>query len=439
MYLNMSLSGLISILSWLFILFPISFIIGNLVLNLNFILFVLLGCIYLNKKKIKFEYNFLILLFLFFCISLIISSLFNQFNVDKSFLYIRFLAFYYICFYLLKEKIFRIDRVFYFYAIFVSIICVDLIIQYIFDYNIIGLKKNELGPTSFFQDEKIAGSFIQNFGFFLIFTIFYKFKKNNFFNLILKSFLISLISISIFISFQRIPMVIWIFFLTVYGAIYYKSKLLPILLSFAILTLFVSSFSSKEIVDSYSSFFHNTKSIGSKTFKNYNIIKNKKLFEEIKNDESKVIHFESGSGHASLYAGAFYIWEDNKTFGIGYKNFYNKCVKKRLTRCSTHPHNYYLDVLVSTGLVGLTILIAYLIILFLKSIYSLRINIIKKNQKEFDILIIAFINFLMFFFPLKSSGSFFTSSNSTYMIITLVILLSQLQTVNSKKKLFKYF
>ena len=60
-------------------------------------------------------------------------------------------------------------------------------------------------------------------------------------------------------------------------------------------------------------------------------------------------------------------------------------------------------------------------------------------QKKFDILIITFINFLMFFFPLKSSGSFFTTSNSTFMIITLVILLSQLQKIDFKKKLLKYF
>ena len=325
------------------------------------------------------------------------------------------------------------DLIFYYYAIIVAVISLDLIIQYFFGYNIIGLKINELGPTSFFQVEKIAGSFVQNFGFYLVFIIFSKFNKNNFYTIILKSFLVSLVSISIFISFQRIPMVIWIFFLTIYGMVYYKSKLIPILLSFAILTLFISNFSSKEIVESYTSFFDNAKDISSRTFKNYNTIKNKELFEEIKKDEIKVTNFESGSGHASLYANAFYIWEDNKILGIGYKNFYNNCIKKKLTRCTTHPHNYYLDILVTTGLVGLIILITYLIILFTKVIYSLRINIKDKSQKKFDILIIAFINFLMFFFPLKSSGSFFTTSNSTYMIITLVILLSQLRIINSKK------
>jgi len=235
------------------------------------------------------------------------------------------------------------------------------------------------------------------------------------------------------------PMLIWIFFLTIYGIIYYKSKLLPILLSFAIFSLFINNFSSKEIAESYESFYNNSKIIVSRAVKSYNIMKDEKLWEEVKADPKKAEYFERGSGHSSLFAHAFYIWGDSKILGIGYKNFYNKTIEKKLTRETNHPHNYYLDVLVSTGLVGLIILIIYLMILFSKAIYLLRINIKKINHKKFDVLIVAFINFLIFFFPLKSSGSFFTTSSSTYMMIILVILLSQLQTVNSKKSLFKYF
>ena len=109
-------------------------------------------------------------------------------------------------------------------------------------------------------------------------------------------------------------------------------------------------------------------------------------------NQLKAGNFERGSGHASLYAQALYIWDDNKILCIGYKNFYNKIVEKKLIRSSTHPHNYYLDVLVSTGLIGLIILIVYLIILFSKVFYLLIINIKNISQKKFDILIITFIN-----------------------------------------------
>ena len=445
MLFKINLRQLSLILNWLFIFFPLSFIAGNLLINLNLLLVIIFGSIFLIKKNIKINYDLLILIFFLFCITLIISCIFNQINISKAFLYLRFLIFYFICFNLVKEKVFNLDKIFYFYAVITGIICLDLIFQYFLGYNMIGLEINKFGaiqkevPTSFFLDEKIAGSFIQNFGFYLAFIIFFKFNNNSFYNIVLKSFLISLISISIFISFQRMPMIVWIFFLTIYGIIYYKSKLLPILLSFAILALFINNFSSKEIAESYGSFYNNAKIIGSRTLKSYNIMKNEKLWEEVKADPKKAEYFERGTGHSSLFAHAFYIWEDSKILGIGYKNFYNKTIEKKLTRETTHPHNYYLDVLVSTGLLGLIILIAYLIILFIKVIYFLIINIKKINQKKFDVLIVAFINFLVFFFPLKSSGSFFTTSNSTYMMITLVVLLSQLETFNSKKKLFKYF
>lgn len=452
MYLKMNLDRLISILNWLFILFPISFIAGNSIINLHFLIFVLFGCIYLKKKNIKFQFDFLLLLFLIFCATLIISSILNDFNITKSFLYLRFLVFYFICYFLLKEKKFNLDKVFYYYAIFVSIISADLIIQHALGYNIVGLKIQNFGTirsavaTSFFIDEQIAGSFVQNFGFYSAFIIFYKFREKKFKNVIIKSFLLSLISISILISFQRAPMIIWSFFLIVYGIIYYKSKLIPVLLSFVILSVFILNFSSKQLIESYKSFSGNAiglfggESIPEKTLKNYRILKDKKKYEEVKKNLTlSKSHYESGSGHASLFANSIYIWEDSPILGIGYKNFYNKCTEKKLTRCSTHPHNFYLDVLVTTGMAGLIILILYIFILFLKVFYSLKINIKIKNEKKIHILLIALINFLMFFFPFKTSGSFFTTSSATYMIITLVVLLSQLKKNNLKNNFLKYF
>ena len=54
-------------------------------------------------------------------------------------------------------------------------------------------------------------------------------------------------------------------------------------------------------------------------------------------------------------------------------------------------------------------------------------------------LIITFINFLIIFFHSNHLAVFLQASNSTYMIITLVILLSQLQKLILKKKIIKIF
>lgn len=439
MYLKIKINQLVLTLNWLFILFPLSFAAGSFIVNAHFLTFICLGCVYLKKKNIKFRFDTLLFIFFLFCTSIIISSIDNQFNLGKAFQYLRFLIFYFICFYLLKEKVFSLDKVFNYYALFVSIIIIDLLIQHFFGYNIIGLKIYNFAEdkipvaTSFFQKEKVAGSFIQNFGIYLVFLVFYKFKKFNISHILIKSFVVSLISFSIFISFQRMPMVIWIFFLTIYGIIYYKSKLLPILFSFVILIFLIINFSSKDIITSYNSFFDNIKRMEATVLRNYNIIQNEKKYNEIKINPEKISKFELGSGHASLYANAIYIWKNNVLFGVGYKNFYNNCVEKKLTRCTTHPHNYYLDIIVTTGLFGFLIFLSFIVIVLSKIFKSLKFNLKSKNKKKNDIILFSLINFLMYFFPLKSSGSFFTSLNSTYMMIILVILLSQLHIENHKK------
>jgi len=423
----MNLDRLISTLNWLLILLPISIIAGNSIINVHFTLFILIGIFYLVQKKIKLHNKFLIFSFLLFCLVLILSSFYNQFNIDKSFYYLRFFIFYLICSHLLIEKKINIKKIFYFYAVPIAIICIDLNFQNIVGYNLVGLKISEnLGATSFFYDEKIAGSFVQGFGFFLIFFIFDFFKKNNFISILLKATLISIISIAIFVSLQRMPMIIWIMFLSIYGLIFFKTKLISVIFSFVFLFVFVNNFASEKSKIIYKSFFSNALVVMEKSYYNYETNKNKKRLEEIRSDLNSAREFVRGSGHANLFANALYIWEQNKFLGIGYKNFYNECAKRKLLRCSTHPHNYYLDILVSTGVIGLSIFLIFLITIFIKSIKILNYNYQRKMGEKININLILLINYLMVFFPFKSSGSFFTTSNATYIILILSLLTSQL-------------
>ena len=88
-----------------------------------------------------------------------------------------------------------------------------------------------------------------------------KFEKTIAKNEIIKSLLVSIISIGIFVSSQRIPMIIWILFLTFYGMVFYKSKLKSILFSYIILSVFIISFSSAQERMRYVSFYDNAKTI----------------------------------------------------------------------------------------------------------------------------------------------------------------------------------
>ena len=85
-----------------------------------------------------------------------------------------------------------------------------------------------------------------------------------------------------------------------------------------------------------------------------------------------------------------------------------------------HPHNYYLEILTETGIVGFTIIsLAFLIIIyitFVKKYFLLS----PLNNNNF---IIPFIFlFIAEIFPIKSTGSFFTTGNATYLFLILGIL-----------------
>ena len=142
----------------------------------------------------------------------------------------------------------------------------------------------------------------------------------------------------------------------------------------------------------------------------------------------------SGSGHASLYSTATVIWLENKFLGIGMKNFYKECNKKNSLLCSTHPHNFYFDILVSTGLMGL-VPFSFIVIILLKKTISLVRNI-TNNDNYYEIKLCLLISFLMSFFPIKSSGSIYSTyaASSLFLILSLCIYFFNKKTKLKNKK-----
>ena len=136
---------------------------------------------------------------------------------------------------------------------------------------------------------------------------------------------------------------------------------------------------------------------------------------------------------------SFYdTWLMNKYIGGGLKNFRYYChTRPNIDKnsnfvCNMHPHNYYLEILTETGLVGFIILVsAFLLILqstFIKKYFS-------RSSKNYDNVIIPFI-FLFFIeiFPIKSTGSFFTTGNTTYLFLIMGLLVGLIPKQNSIEK-----
>lgn len=421
------------ILNSLLILFPIFFILGNFSINSFTILFSIFSLIYFIKNKVKFSFKFYEVIFLIFCFSIILSSIINEHNLVKSIFYLRFFILLYFLNYFLSKNIINLEKIFKFYFLFVLIVALDLIFQHFLGFNVIGLKILENGATSFFGDERIAGSFIKQFGFFAAFFLFEKLDVNKNIKFITRVIFFSIINIAILVSWQRVPMLTWFIFFTMYGLFYFKTKFLSILTSFIVLMIFINIFTPDVAQRKYGSFYDNATDLIMKSMKVYEVRKDEEKLEEIKWDKEKRVSMNKGSGHHNLFMNSIFVWEDNKIFGVSLKNFLKKCNEKVLFKCSQHPHNFYLDILVTTGLLGLIIILAFLIIIVLNLIKVSKTLYKTKNSVNSKYSILLAFNFLMYFFPFQSTGGFFTTANSTYMILITSLLITFIFTKSNKK------
>tara|TARA_Y200000002_G_C22581977_1_gene621276 strand:+ start:65 stop:706 length:642 start_codon:yes stop_codon:yes gene_type:complete len=132
---------------------------------------------------------------------------------------------------------------------------------------------------------------------------------------------------------------------------------------------------------------------------------------------------------------SFYdTWLMHKYIGGGIKNFRYYCHKRSNIDknskfvCNMHPHNYYLEILTETGILGFSIItLAFSIVLYLTLIQKYFNKSAINNNK----IIIPFIFlFLVEIFPIKSTGSFFTTGNATYLFILIGILIGLMRKEN---------
>ena len=409
--------NLISLLNFFISLMPLSLIVGNLFTNINIIIVSLLGLFLYGRKIFSLEkktYQYLIYLFFFY---LIITTFFNNWqffneynsyseNFLKSIFYLRFLVFFLVVYTMIETKEFNTKLFFLSCAFFSLVISFDIVFQVIFKKNIIGYTISLNRPSSFFGNENIAGGYIQRFILFFIFYISLK-KK---FTLSYLTILFIIFSTVIIVTGNKMPAAIFIF--TFFSYLLIKKKIKYLLVSF--FTVFIVVFAlmkdnpTKRMHIDYAIFVHDAIEI----FKN-----SPKLFYYNRDNEIK----EWNSGYLTHFNSGVQMWKKNKLFGSGLKSFRLKCSYDSNQTCNTHPHNYVIEIVVDTGLFGLTIIYTIVVLG--------SINFIKYYLKEIDydkkfITIIFFILVLAEFFPIRSSGSFFTTSNSSYIFLILPIFLN---------------
>ena len=122
--------------------------------------------------------------------------------------------------------------------------------------------------------------------------------------------------------------------------------------------------------------------------------------------------------HKAHYLTSYEIFKENKIFGSGIKTFRYLCgdekyenikTKYASHRCATHPHNIYLEILSETGIFGMLIFIT----INLYILISLIVNFFRDKSSSQEILFL-FCSFFILFWPLQTTGSFFSTWNGIF-------------------------
>jgi len=300
----------------------------------------------LKNRNFYFFFNKSIIIFFIFCIYCIFISLFvaedRMMSFESSLFYFRIGLFSCFIWYLIEQN--KNILTFFYYSLILSFsaLVIDGYVQYFTGFNLSGFKlSSNIRVSSFFGDELIMGSYLSRL-FPLLFALFLVKKKQKF-EIYFIGLLFILVDILIFMSAERTAF----YFLnlsTVFIIIlikeYQKFRLITFLI--AILAIFILSFNSQNLTERM--FVNPAKSLG--------II-----------ESSKEPIFFSGF-HDSHYRTAYNMFKDKPLFGHGPKMFRIKCKNEKfavgIMPCSTHPHNFYLQLLAETGIIGFLFLFSSL-------------------------------------------------------------------------------
>lgn len=396
---------------YIFILTPIIIFISKFLADFFLSLISIYVLIFLVKnKKIS-----LLKYFLFFFIFVIYISLnLLIFKPDilliiKSFLLIRFPLFILFPFIFNFENKFLSKKFKLIFIFPIVIFLVNLYFQTFLNFDIFGkvLVNDYQRVTSFFGNEYIAGSYL-----FFIFTIILLITDD--FN-IPKLLLLITIYFGILFSGDRTPFLIVNLFL---GLLFLMNiKKLVFSQKFIMLFIFVSlSIFSLILLDS-------KKIINIAAFEKY-----KGTYKNIVKDIQQKKNNENNLGlkrwaYYGLYTKSIVIFKNNTLFGTTYKSFRIECANKRYDNdhfnitggltykgCSTHPHNIYLEILSEQGIFGFS-----LFIFLIYNFFQLTKRINNLNYINYKIFLIVY------FFPLKPFGSFYTNFNLIMFSATIAL------------------
>ena len=375
------------------LLFPFCVVAGPAIMTIYFFLvsMFLLYKFFKNKKfKIGNDLYWILFyfIFIFYCIiiSFFATDVYNSLRAGIG--QVRFLLFsLFIMFFFkdIKNLNFLINT----WLALIMIVTLDIFFQSIFLFNIVGIPISYGGrPSSFFGHEVIAGTFIVYSFIPMIFYYMNNFIEGNLRTKIKYILIYSLIFYAVVITGERLALIM-LLGATLLSVIFFL-RFLQITIAFMFFITFIF------LAYKLNSMFQNRLDLMIEVLSNF---------------------YHSSWGR--LYESSFMLFKDNYLSGVGLKNYRVDCdfqIDPRPTHaaqfCSTHPHNFFLEILSETGLIGFSIFIIFFILVLvrLKSI----INFKNKKSNLLNFARGSLVILLIYVWPIKNSGSFFTTFNGSF-------------------------
>ena len=387
-------------------LFPLSVFFGSGIINIQIIMIdlIFLYEIFKNKKlsylNDKFFYLFCLIWF-YLLINLFFSiDLENSFS--RSFGFCRFVILVFaLKYYIFDENEDYKKYIFSIWSISFLIISLDLVFELIVGENILGFKTYMPGRLAGFFNQELKIGYIYSFlGVIVISYLCLKLKNTKLNKLIFYTIFFTILFISLAIgeraNFIKLFMM-FLIFIFLFENKNFKHKIY-LILSFLVITLITLL-----------SLEHN------------NQYKHRFWGMFLKPVLNNPINYLNNSNYGDHYKAAYNVFEKNKIFGVGLKNYRIEVSSGEYGyNTSTHPHEKHLELLSELGLIGYLIFISF----FIYSIFQgLRLFLKNRNLYQLSGLLFIFINLI----PLIPSGSLFTTYTAVFFWFSFSFM------INSKK------
>jgi len=380
-------------LSLIFSLFPLWLLTGpflpDLILSLG-----ALGFLYICFRDKRFDYFKFraFYIFLAFCVVCIVSSLFSGdilLSFESSLFYFRFGIFVCLVCYLINKNIHFLK---YFFYCLLAVFCFLIFygyFQFVLGFNVFGQEViGGVHVTSIFDRPKL-GSFLARL-FPLLLALMIAARIQDKYLMVFGGILFILIDVLVYVTGERTSfmyMLISSLFIILLINRFQYVRLITLFISLLLVVgiTFISPPVKKRMVDT--------------TLKQVGFGSNQLIFFSPQHDS----HIKT----------AFNMFLDKPILGHGPKMFRVKCSDPKyavgISPCATHPHNFYVQLLAETGIIGFLFLLSLFGYVMYCVFRQLQSIVLKKKRYLTDYQVCLLAGILISVWPFSPNGNFFNN------------------------------